>query len=1303
VPRRNRPAEKSWATAYVTEQRQPHGVQGGGRWTAGPINPAARQAALVAQHQAAMAGAQGKPPAPAGGGKPQHDAAATVPRPAAPGKPAPKPPASKPAPPDREDQGERARARALYKQAAELAAQIRQLRADLAAVRKKIGAIGAAAGATTQQTSAAGSVAQQAKPGAAAGAATGGTSARSQALAALNTQASQIRAKIAALSSRRASLLDQARKLLSDARKSAPTPYMKGSRVAAIAGDVTKSAAAGGEILYFSVPIEKQDDTADINPADGTPDIVLTGKATDGTLDSDGQIVDPDASERWIRKWYDTKANVRQSHDPHKAVGRGLEIDGHRIKVRIGDPVAKHLIRIGALNDFSIGISNPEIRKGDPRFRHLDPMGKAVNGVITDRPDGKTGLAEISVVDRGANFGAAFQVVKAAADGTPEWTGMMTGPADVIAKASAAAVTKDAGGGNGTVTVELPADMRLRVSPAQLAKLATLKQRLVTEDAAKQAAADGREPGLVTKAGPVTQPSIPASPPAVPTVVNAAAEPDDEGEKDDDAMKAVAAAEHAVLGKKARVFTAEQRREHAGAGNALPDGSYPIPDADALRRAAILARSKHGDWKAASRLIARRARELGVPNPMKGGKKKTDKGAKPAVAAAEVCKVCKGTGTAGDRPCHACRAGKKMAKRMARKAAAIARADIRDALTEKKAKVMCPSCGAKQSRKHAMCSECGGHLAAAMPVTKNHDFTCLGCGKELDKGEPHCPGCGKENPGYLPEADHKIPGNEDKAAKGKKPKPGKKARDGAFGGRQAPPFGKPASDKDTDGDQAGKAARVAKGSKRKTPAEGVVGGKTKPVPRHREPDGATVETLEEDAGLHTGTSREKPTHLESLAGKAVTDPEVTAALRCKTLGVPLSLGIAHDLTCPAYHPADVHAAWPQASFKGLDLTDWQARGVEAAYSLPIDEAQKGLELWNAALLLKNADPFELADIREWLHKSFREVNPGPGHFPTPGVISPERFRRPYITEGRAAPSPGQDAPHHAKLPPMGGLSAEDYTRGLITAGHAADSPSNEHHASPAPPPAETGVASSSMARTFYRNTAREGARHAMSVLHDHISRTFPDLCPMGGADDIGRHPVPTPAGVADVTPAPGKKKNKAARAKARKVMARKRRRVESKVFTGKMTLEQARAKLGLEPVEPEAVKAASLVALPPDTPAAPALDPGAIQAAVAPLLAKMARRQDKAMRKQAKVLDAIAGQPDTSAAPFRGVATMRTPAAPAGPLSVTKSAQEAQQATYARMFDTWRNSEDPVQREAAWAQLRPYWDPNMHLNQPPPT
>jgi hypothetical protein len=93
------------------------------------------------------------------------------------------------------------------------------------------------------------------------------------------------------------------------------------------------------------------------------------------------------------------------------------------------------------------------------------------------------------------------------------------------------------------------------------------------------------------------------------------------------------------VAKDSRTFTAAERKKHAANGTALPDGSYPIPDKDALRRAAILARSGHGDVKAARALIARRARELGVPNPLDEDDKATSGSAKGASVAEEVTAV----------------------------------------------------------------------------------------------------------------------------------------------------------------------------------------------------------------------------------------------------------------------------------------------------------------------------------------------------------------------------------------------------------------------------------------------------------------------------------------------------------------------------------------------------------------------------------------------------------------------------------------------------------------------------------------
>ena len=59
-----------------------------------------------------------------------------------------------------------------------------------------------------------------------------------------------------------------------------------------------------------------------------------------------------------------------------------------------------------------------------------------------------------------------------------------------------------------------------------------------------------------------------------------------------------------------------ERDALAKKSHALPGGSYPIANEEDLHNAAILAKSGHGDVAAAKALIARRAKELGVKNPL---------------------------------------------------------------------------------------------------------------------------------------------------------------------------------------------------------------------------------------------------------------------------------------------------------------------------------------------------------------------------------------------------------------------------------------------------------------------------------------------------------------------------------------------------------------------------------------------------------------------------------------------------------------------------------------------------------------
>src|SRR6266568_1619325 len=83
-----------------------------------------------------------------------------------------------------------------------------------------------------------------------------------------------------------------------------------------------------------------------------------------------------------------------------------------------------------------------------------------------------------------------------------------------------------------------------------------------------------------------------------------------------------------------RKVPADERKRLASEGKALDDGSYPIANAGDLKNAAILARSGHGNVAAAKRLIAKRARELGVANPL-ADKAEKDDGQDPATEPAQ--------------------------------------------------------------------------------------------------------------------------------------------------------------------------------------------------------------------------------------------------------------------------------------------------------------------------------------------------------------------------------------------------------------------------------------------------------------------------------------------------------------------------------------------------------------------------------------------------------------------------------------------------------------------------------------------
>lgn len=164
------------------------------------------------------------------------------------------------------------------------------------------------------------------------------------------------------------------------------------------------------DLTYVSFPIVKVEKTDD-------GDLLVWGRATDGSVDSDEQIVDPDWSSKALETWLKTGGNVRVMHSSqHLPAGVGVEIakgdngDGHWVRSLVVEPIAKRLVEKKVLSAYSIGISSPKIIRD-----RLAKGGRIVGGAIH----------ELSLVDRPANKNCGITLVKgASAENVEELWGM---------------------------------------------------------------------------------------------------------------------------------------------------------------------------------------------------------------------------------------------------------------------------------------------------------------------------------------------------------------------------------------------------------------------------------------------------------------------------------------------------------------------------------------------------------------------------------------------------------------------------------------------------------------------------------------------------------------------------------------------------------------------------------------------------------------------------------------------------------------------------------------------------------------
>jgi hypothetical protein len=579
-------------------------------------------------------------------------------------------------------------------------------------------------------------------------------------------------------------------------------------------------------------------------------------------------------------------------------------------------------------------------------------------------------------------------------------------------------------------------------------------------------------------------------------------------------------------------------------------------------------------------------------------------------------------------------------------------------------------------------------LLEAIMKTVSCDM-CKGTGKVDGKS---CPSCMTKGMNRMDADDHDDDSDADEDDKGadkaaKKPK-----------GKKLPPWlNKPDGKGDNDADSD---SRSDKGG---TPADGVTGMHAEPAPVHREPDGSDIESFEKDASLSDGDN-EKPSRLESqIEGKLERD----AVLHFKSLGVDHQLGVLHDLCCPAYAPEDVAKAHPGSDFANIDLEWFARKAMDLAAGGTLAEASRATLAWTQARTLKTLTAGQMAELQAEAHKAFRDANPGPGSAPVPGCVSPEKFHRPYLTAGHAAESASGHADGPSATIPSGQIHAEQFGRGFISDGHAADSPANK---------------GSVPQSVDYVPVVRENAQAAMRAMHDHVAQTFPDVCPMEMSRDehtVMSNPVPVPGGTPATSAARIGQVHKTedadeqiekllAEAELEKAQKKMRKKLGKKVLAGKMTVDEARSRLGrtvtqkAEEPEPDVQKAAETAPVsrwsdgspvPPvwvtNGGVSPDLMKSALDTALEPLLARLGE-QDVLLRKQAQMLDALADQPDPAVAPFKGLAAnpqKMASARPAGAQSVAEVAERTQAMMLRELETQYRTAAHPAEREAAFRSM----------------
>jgi outer membrane biosynthesis protein TonB len=1200
---------------------QPRGP--GGRFGSGGSSaaaPAAKPAAAPAVPAYAVGFAGASPittPKPV----PQPQPA---PKPAAKPKPAPKPaakPKPKPKPkPSTPTAAARAQAASLRSQAKTLRTQAAQLKTQLTSLQSQLKTDEATLASEDSSSSSSATSSTAANVSGTAAGSTSSTSAATESVTSatvsqLKTTISDTESKIKSLDSQASALDAQATAVL------AGKPAKKSLVIKSATGRPVATVTDQPEVT-FSFPIVKADPTPD-------GDVLVYGKATDGTVDSDDQIVDPSWSAKALDNWLSTGGNLRVQHNPHRdpaGVGLAVDVDrdgdgAHWLRALVVEPTAQKLVSKGALRAFSVGIMRPRIVT-DAKARG----GRIVGGE----------LGEISLVDRPANRNCAFSLVKAGKTGKPELTGKLEASDDWLVKAVGA-------GMSGAPVGTLEGDHRVP-TPADVARM--IGKRAVEPPPQLPEVEKGDIPEQHDFTDPVAQ-----------RLANALR-----------AEKEVQASGRVVDS------SGKDRSSVADEDFAGPGKTFPIATQDDVSDAASLAHHAKDPSAVRSRIrsIARRKwPDMKLPPSLDGDGDSEKMLVKDGEKACPEC----GKNYHADskvRNCENCGADLPHAK--------AAKGDDGGE---------CPTChgDGKILDNHRKCPDCGGTGSKSDWQEKGGGLANLGdrrakpFGSHDDDDDDDDDGDDDSQKGLAKgdsDDDHDDDdddggdsggdGDDDQDEDGGEDDD--EQRDMRMKGKMYCPDCGDRIRKSMSfcpgcgGEIARKGRRVSKSRVTAPPAvpsDHAESKDTQPVPAHREPDGLEVAEFEHDADIPTNSAGDGSGDMMNQLGWSKVLRETTA---------PYTLMRAHDAFCAAYDGADVLAEYPslKSVADALDTGTWKQDAQAAAAAGELEITEKLLRLARAGEYITSSDKAAVGDVRALLHKDFSSMYPDV-HL-TPGECSPDKFQRPYIDAGHQREGLVPPGPEPAgKIPPEA-PQASAFTRGPITAGHEAPSPGDSGgNASKA----ESDQKPPSPNRTYYTNAAKERLKQRMQSVHDHIAAEFPDLCPMAA----GTHPATATAKSRTVPAVP-----------ALSSVNRARQEMGMQPFgPARKTIRPVRVKNTVSPAIIKSAVAPELEAL---TAALSQIQQQLAEQAAAREETTTLMKQVGDLQAQ---VDYLGAQPDPALAPIRSATqrapgTENDPVAPAERRSLVSEISSQMRDEKLRFLKGMAASGDPVIREQAEEQIR---------------